>query len=105
MPKFIGVGDDEEFIQPYEIVMQNDSWFIIEQKRNGYSYNRYHHEAHALMGRVSYPLKSDSINFSAYLTEDQKQKGYANQLQSLISQDNLYIRFDIGQLIELIENR
>ena len=98
LPKFIGVGDDEEFIQPYEIVMQNDSWFIIEQKRNGYSYNRYHHEAHALMGRVSYPLKSDSINFSAYLTEDQKQKGYANQLQSLISQDNLYIRFDIGQL-------
>lgn len=98
LPKFIGVGDDEEFIQPYEIVMKNDSWFIIVQKRNGYSYNRYHHEAHALMGRVSYPLKSDSINFSAYLTEDQKQKGYVNQLQSLISQDNLYIRFDIGQL-------
>lgn len=96
LPKFIGIGDDEEFIQPYEIVMQNDSWFIIEQKHHGY--NRHHYEAHALMGRVSYPLKSESINFSAYLTEDQKQKGYVNQLQSLIGQDNLYIRFDIGQL-------
>ena len=98
LPKFIGVGDDEEFLEPYNVIMEGSDWFIIEQKQHGYNYHRHHHESHALMGRVSYPLKSDAINISAHLTEDQKEKGYANQLLSLIQQDNLYIRFDIGQL-------
>ena len=67
LPKFIGVGDDEEFLEPYNVIMEGSDWFIIEQKQHGYNYHRHHHEGHALMGRVSYPLKSDAINIRAIL--------------------------------------
>ena len=97
LPKFIGVGDDEEFLKPYNVIMEGDNWFIIEQKRHGYNYG-HHHESHAMMGRVSYPIVSHSINVNTYLTEAQKTKGYERQLKALLAQDNLYIKFNIGQL-------
>ena len=47
-----------------------------------------------MMGRVHYPIDPDAINFDS-LTDDETE---ARSLKDLAEQDNLYIRFDIGQL-------
>jgi len=95
MPKFIGVGEDEKFFDDYEIVMESNDgdWFIVEDKREDY-WNRNHHGSHAMMGRVHYPVDSSAVDFNS-LVEDDKEATHLNQLAS---QDNLYIRFDIGAL-------
>jgi len=90
MPKFIGV--DNDFIKSQEILMESkdDSWFIVKSD-NHYSN---HYYAHAMMGRVAYPLNPSNINFSSFVSDSNVVK----QISSLASQNNLYIRFDIGQL-------
>ena len=97
MPKFIGVGDDEEFFDKYDIVLEaNDkSWFIIDDQQDYWS--RSHSESHAFMGRVHYPMQSNSINFSSIIDED-IDGNEIHALQEICRQDNLYIRFDIGEL-------
>jgi hypothetical protein len=96
MPKFIGVGDDEEFFNKYDIVLEakDKSWFIIDDNQDYWS--RGHSEAHAFMGRVHYPLQTNSINFSSVINDDDGEN--INALQEICRQDNLYIRFDIGEL-------
>ena len=92
MPKFIGVADDEEFLEPYNIIMEGDdsSWFIIED--NSDYWHRNHHGSHAVMGRVHYPINSSSIDFSSLEGNEER------HLTQLVQQNNLYIRFPIGSL-------
>jgi len=99
MPKFIGIGDDEKFLVEYDIVMESEekSWHIINDNEDYWSKN--HHEAHAFMGRVHYPINTGSIDFDSVCKpdndDDETDAGY---LRELCMQDNLYIRFDIGEL-------
>ena len=97
MPKFIGVGDDEQFFDKYDVVLEakDNSWFIIDDKQD--YWRRSHSEAHAFMGRVHYPLQTNSINFSSIVDED-IDGTEIHALQEICRQDNLYIRFDIGEL-------
>ena len=99
MPKFIGVAEDEQFFDEYSVVMESktDSWFILDDKRDYWGRN--HHEGHAVMGRVHYPIDVSSINWDSF-QEDDCDKSYQKirNLRELASQDNIYIRFDIGQL-------
>ena len=99
MPKFIGVGEDEKFFDDFEVVMEakDDSWRILEDKQDYWSRN--HHNSHAIMGRVHYPLDPSAINFDSIVVDgDNDSERNAQHLRELASQDNLYIRFDIGQL-------
>ena len=99
MPKFIGVGEDEKFFDEYEIVMESDDddWFIINDKVE--YWNKNHNESCAMMGRVHYPINSSSINWDSVIVEgDAKSQKESQYLRELASQDNLYIRFDIGAL-------
>ena len=103
MPKFIGVHDeDEDFFEElkFAMVAKDDSWFIIDDgSGNSSYYNRNygntHYGSHAMMGRVHYPIDPDAINFDSLVdgVDDE-----ARSLKDLAEQDNLYIRFDIGQL-------
>ena len=94
-PKFIGVGEDEEFFEPYKVVMEAEdkSWWILEDTRDYWS--KSHRESHAVMGRVHYPLDTNAINFSSITDGDES---LTRNLKELASHENLYIRFDIGQL-------
>ena len=101
MPKFIGIADDdEEFFKElkFAMVAEDNSWFMLDDgSSNSSYYNRYnnsHYGSHAMMGRVHYPIDPDAINFDS-LTDDETE---ARSLKDLAEQDNLYIRFDIGQL-------
>ena len=99
MPKFIGVGEDEKFFDDYERIMESKSgsWFILKDEQDYWSKN--HHECHAMMGRVHYPLDSSSINWDSFKEDDSEESATRiRHLRELASQDNLYIRFDIGQL-------
>lgn len=94
MPKFIGIGDDEQFFDKYDVVLQSkdDSWFIIDDKQD--YWRRSHSQSHAFMGRVHYPINPNSIDFKNYVEEDYD---YA-PLKNLCEEDNVYLRFDIGEL-------
>tara|TARA_B100002019_G_scaffold293499_1_gene321553 strand:- start:3115 stop:5406 length:2292 start_codon:yes stop_codon:yes gene_type:complete len=94
MPKFIGIGDDEQFFDKYDVVLQSkdDSWFIIDDKQD--YWRRSHSQSHAFMGRVHYPINTNSIDFKNYVEEDYD---YA-PLKNLCDEDNVYLRFDIGEL-------
>jgi hypothetical protein len=96
IPKFIGVGEDEKFLEDYKVIMESShgNWFIIEDKRD--YWHRNHHNAHAVMGRVHYPIDPTALNLSQFEEDGDDKSTY--QLEQLIQQDNVYIRFDIGQL-------
>ena len=99
MPIFLGIGDDEKFLVDYDIVMESEekSWHIINDNEDYWSRN--HHEAHAFMGRVHYPINTGSIDFdSVCKTDNDDDETDAGYLRELCQQDNLYIRFDIGEL-------
>jgi len=99
MPKFIGVGEDEKFFDDFEVVMeaQDKSWWILDDKQDYWSKN--HHQGHAVMGRVHYPIDVSAINFDSICEDgDAESEKLARNLRDLVSQDNVYIRFDIGQL-------
>ena len=99
MPKLIGVGEDEKFFPDFDVVMEakDGSWKILEDSQDYWARN--HHESHAIMGRVHYPLDPSAINFDAIaVDDDEESQQNARDLRELASQDNLYIRFDIGQL-------
>ena len=99
MPKFIGVGEDEKFFDDFEVVMeaQDKSWWILDDKQDYWSKN--HHQGHAVMGRVHYPIDVSAINFDSICEDgDADSEKLARNLRDLVSQDNVYIRFDIGQL-------
>jgi len=99
MPKFIGVGEDEKFFEDYEVIMEgkDKGWFIIEDKMEHHWGS--HHESHAIMGRVHYPLSAGSVNFDLLEGDDGEESEISpDHLRQLASQQNLYIRFDIGEL-------
>jgi hypothetical protein len=99
MPIFVGIGDDEKFLVEYDIVMESEekSWHIINDNEGYWGKN--HHEAHAFMGRVHYPINTGSIDFDAVCKLDNDDgETDAGYLRELCQQDNLYIRFDIGEL-------
>ncbi|MAH48507.1 hypothetical protein CMI37_21960, partial [Candidatus Pacearchaeota archaeon] len=101
MPKFIGVGEDEKFFPDFEVVMEakDGSWRILEDEQDYWARN--HHESHAIMGRVHYPLNAQNINFQAmegFDDSDNQSVKKADNLRELANQDNLYIRFPIGAL-------
>ena len=94
MPKFIGIGDDEQFFDKYDVVLEakDKSWFIIDDKKD--YWRRSHSQSHAFMGRVNYPINTNSIDFKNYVEE-----GYDYApLKNICDEDNVYIRFDIGEL-------
>jgi len=95
MPTFKGLQEDK--VGSYEIVMQSDArdWFIIDSENNS-RYGQYGRasNSHAFMGRVHYPINADSINFSGLIEDEQE----AQDLKEIASQDNMFIRFDIGDL-------
>ena len=94
MPKFIGIGDDEQFFDKYDVVLEakDKSWFIIDDKKD--YWRRSHSQSHAFMGRVHYPINTNSIDFKNYVEE-----GYDYApLKNICDEDNVYIRFDIGEL-------
>ena len=94
LPKFIGVGDDEEFFDKYEevLVAKDNSWFIIDDKQD--YWRRSHSQSHAFMGRVHYPINTNSIDFKNHVEE-----GYDySSLKNICDEDNVYLRFDIGEL-------
>ena len=103
MPNFIGIADDdEEFFEEvkFAMVAEDDSWFMLDDGSSNSSYYRRnygnsHYGSHAMMGRVHYPIDPDAINFDSLVdgVDDE-----ARSLKDLVEQDNLYIRFDIGQL-------
>lgn len=94
MPKFIGVDKDEKFFDAYNVVLEskNKDWFIIDDKQD--YWRRSHSQCHAFMGRVHYPINTSSIDFKNYVEEDYD----FSPLQNICEQDNVYIRFDIGEL-------
>ena len=94
MPKFIGIGDDEQFFDKYDVVLEakDKSWFIIDDKQD--YWRRSHSQSHAFMGRVHYPINTNSIDFKNYVEEDYD---YA-PLKNICDEDNVYLRFDIGEL-------
>ena len=97
MPKFIGVGEDEKFFPDFDVVMEakDGSWRILEDEQDYWARN--HHESHAIMGRVHYPLNAQNINFQAmegFDDSDDESVKKADSLRELANQDNLYIRFD-----------
>jgi len=103
MPKFIGIAeDDEEFFEElkFAMVAEDDSWFMLDDGNNNNTYysraysGNNHYGSHAMMGRVHYPIDPDAINFDSLSDDDND----ARSLKDLVEQDNLYIRFDIGQL-------
>ena len=99
MPKFIGVGEDEKFFDDYEVIMEAEDkgWWILDDKADYWS--RSHHNSHAVMGRVHYPLDVGSMNWDSFKKDDSEEsKKEVDHLRELASQDNVYIRFDIGQL-------
>jgi len=99
MPKFIGVGEDEEFFDKYEVVMESNNglWFILKDEREYWAKN--HHESTAIMGRVHYPIDVSSVNWDSFQKDDsEKSQLEIRHIRELASQDNISIRFDIGQL-------
>jgi hypothetical protein len=99
MPKFIGVTEDEEFFDKYEVIMESNdsSWFILDDKRDYWA--KSHHHSHAIMGRVHYPFDPSSVNWDSFRVDDSEQSNIdIRHLRELASQENVYIRFDIGQL-------
>jgi len=99
MPKFIGIAEDEKFFPDFEVVMEgkDGSWRLLEDQQEYWARN--HHDSHAIMGRVHYPLDPSAINFDAIIVDgDDKSRQNAHNLRELASQDNLYITFPIGTL-------
>ena len=101
MPKFIGVAEDEKFFDDFEVVMEAEdkAWWILDDKQD--YWGRSHHQGHAVMGRVHYPIDVASVNFQlmdGYDDADPESVKKADNLRQLLNQDNVYIRFDIGQL-------
>jgi len=99
MPIFRGIGEDEQFLTEWKTVMESkdSTWQIISDNEDYWA--RTHHEAHAFMGRVHYPINTGSIDFNELCkSEDDDTQSDAGYLRELCQQDNLYIRFDIGEL-------
>lgn len=93
MPKFLGVEDG--FIQTPEYSLKgNDySWFFLEEKNdNRYYYNNYN--AKLIMGRVSYPLSNESINFEKYF----KDNASRSNAETLVRSDNFCLRMPLGSV-------
>jgi len=99
MPIFVGIADDEKFLVEWDTIMEaeDSTWQIISDNEDYWA--RSHHEAHAFMGRVHYPINTGSIDFAELCkSEDDDTESDAGYLRELCQQDNLYIRFDIGEL-------
>jgi hypothetical protein len=90
MPKFLGV--EEDFITKKEKILEgkDDSWFILEEKENYYS----RHEAHVIMGRVSYPLDRGSVNVDSLVDDDKTR----NIVTNLLSMEGFYLRVPLGSV-------
>lgn len=93
MPKFIGV--DEDFISPREAIIasEQDAWFFVKEddsSRYGYYHSTY--GSHVIMGRVTYPLDSSSINLDNFIKDDRLKNVCAN----LLSHSNFYLRVPLG---------
>ena len=93
MPKFLGVEDD--FIQAPKIALQgeDDGWFFTEEEnRHRYYYDNYNSKV--IMGRVSYPLDSSSMNLDNLIKDDKKRSIASNMLGS----SNFCLRMPLGSV-------
>lgn len=93
-PFFHGLEDQDSFFVSYDIALEakDNSWMIINDQED--YWRKTHRNAHAFMGRVHYPINVSSVDFQS-LCQDESE---ARALSSLAELDNLYIRFDIGEL-------
>lgn len=91
MPKFLGV--EEDFITKREKVLEsnNDSWFLLEEKRQHY-YSR--NQSHVIMGRVAYPLDRQAINTENFIEDSNKR----SIVENIINMEGFYLRVPLGSV-------
>lgn len=94
MPRFVGVEGD--FITAPEISIQaNDgSWFFTNEDNSYNYYNRSNNRPKIIMGRVSYPLDSDSIVTDKFFKDDKKQR----IVDSILQASNFHLRVPLGSV-------
>lgn len=85
LPAFFGLPSE---IEKVSRTLDGNGWFL-EESDNSYHYGR-HYNAHAVMGRIRYPINVDSMNL------DNEKNG--DMIRELLQQDNLHIEFEIGSL-------
>lgn len=88
MPILKGLGDDK--LNPLEKSLEGNGWFLAET--NSSNHYQSHHNSHAIMGGVAYPINAHSINL------DDVEENKNNHLYNLLAHDGLYINFDLGEL-------
>lgn len=88
MPILSGLGDDE--LNPLKKSLEGSGWFLAETDSSNHYQS--HHNSHAIMGGVAYPINAHSINL------DDVEENKNNHLFNLLAHDGLYINFDLGEL-------
>ena len=103
MPKFIGVGEDEKFFDDFEVVMEakDGSWKILEDKQEIIGREITMNVMQLWVEFITL-LNASAINFDVIgrwmMMKNLVTAKAARDLRELVSQDNLYIRFDIGAI-------
>ena len=94
MPNFVGV--EEGFISAPEISIEakDGSWFFTEEENRYNYYNRGQNRPKILMGRVSYPLNSDSIVTDKFFKDDKKKR----IVDSILQATNFHLRLPLGSV-------
>lgn len=94
MPNFVGV--EEGFISAPEISIEakDGSWFFTEEDNSYNYYNRSNNRPKIIMGRVSYPLNSDSIVTDKFFKDDKKKR----IVNSILQASNFHLRLPLGSV-------
>ena len=94
MPRFIGAEGDFIITPKISIQAKDDSWFFTEEENRYDYYNRTHNFPKILMGRVSYPLNSDSIVTDKFFKDDKKRR----IVDSILQATNFHLRLPLGSV-------
>lgn len=100
LPKFVGLGEDEEFFSKHKKLMEADDWFVVEFSRDNNYYNNNRENAKILMGRVAYPVDVNAINFEEFCEEKSKSNydSESYRLGQMARQSGLHIHLPIGSV-------
>ena len=98
LPKFVGLGEDEEFFAKHKKLMEGDNWFVVEFARDDNYYNNSRYSAKVLMGRVAYEIDVNAINFDEFCEHDTRYDCEAYRLEQLARQAGLHIHLPIGSV-------
>jgi hypothetical protein len=88
MPKFLGVEPD--FVASPKVNLSDDenSWFFLESDRSHY----YRSNSNVLMGRVAYPIDSNSIKTENFISNE----SVKIVVDNLLRDANFYFRIPLG---------